>query len=131
MKKIVLICLGVICLSIGTVAAAVPMLPSFPFLLVAAICFAKSSERLHTWFIGTKLYRDNLESYVKGEGMTRKSKIRIMGIVTLTMAFGFAMMGKVPLGRKVLVVVWIFHILYFIFGIKTARKTEDFGKNDL
>ena len=43
--------------------------------------------------------------------MTRAAKLRIMGVVTLTMAFGFAMMGRVPAGRAVLAVVWVCHIL--------------------
>lgn len=47
-----------------------------------------------------------------------------MGVVTLTMAFGFAMMGRVPAGRAVLAVVWVCHILYFIFGIRTIAPEE-------
>ena len=92
-------------------------------MLLAAICFGKSSERLHTWFIGTKLYKDNLESYVAGRGMTWKTKIRIMTIVTLTMLVGFIMMSNVPVGRIVLACVWVFHIFYFCFGIRTLSGT--------
>ena len=84
-KKAVYVFLGCAALGLGTVGAALPLLPSFPFLLLAAFCFGRSSERLHTWFIGTKLYKNNLESYVQGRGMTRKAKIRIMVAVTLIM----------------------------------------------
>ena len=121
-KKIFYVILGTIGLVIGAVGAVVPLLPSFPFLLQAAFGYAKSSERLHTWFINTKLYRDNLESYVKGQGMTKKTKIRIMVTVTLLMTFGFVMMHQVPVGRMVLCGVWIFHLLYFMFGVKTMRE---------
>ena len=38
------------------------------------------------------------------------------------MAFGFIMMKHVPIGRIVLAVVWVFHVLYFIFGIKTLEE---------
>ncbi len=118
---IVVGCLGVV---LGAIGAAVPLLPAFPFLLLAAICFARSSERLHTWFIGTKLYKNNLESYVQGKGMTARTKIRIMAIVTATMAVGFIMMGNVPVGRIVLAAVWVIHLLYFIFGIRTIPAAE-------
>lgn len=121
LKKGLYIVLGFIGLGIGAVGAVVPLLPAFPFLLMATICFGKSSERLHNWFIGTKLYKDNLESYVAGRGMTWKTKIRIMVIVTLTMAFGFIMMDQVPVGRAVLGCVWLFHIFYFCFKVKTLR----------
>lgn len=124
-KKYVYIAVGCVGLVIGAIGAVIPLLPAFPFLLAAAICFGKSSERLHTWFIGTKLYKDNLESYVQGKGMTVKTKIRIMVIVTLTMAVGFIMMSKVPVGRIVLACVWLFHIFYFCFGIRTLNADEE------
>ena len=72
--KIIYILLGCLSLAIGGIGVVLPLLPSFPFLLFAAFCFAKSSKRLHTWFLGTSLYKNNLESYVKGQGMTRKTK---------------------------------------------------------
>lgn len=121
LKKSVYVIVGFIGLGIGAIGAVVPLLPAFPFLLLAAICFGKSSERLHTWFIGTKLYKDNLESYVAGKGMTWKTKIRIMIIVTLTMSVGFIMMDQVPVGRMILAGVWIFHILYFCLKVKTIK----------
>ena len=68
-KKLLYVILGCIGLALGAVGAVLPLLPAFPFLLLAAFCFAKSSEKLHRWFTGTKLYKNNLESYVKGHGM--------------------------------------------------------------
>ena len=120
-KKIAYIILGCIGVGLGAVGAIVPLIPAFPFLLMATVCFAKSSERLHTWFTNTKLYKANLESYVQGRGMTKATKIRIMITVTILMSIGFAMMGRVPVGRMVLTGVWVFHILYFIFGVKTLK----------
>lgn len=119
LKKIMYLIVGLIGLGLGALGAAVPLLPSFPFLLLAAFGFARSSDRLNNWFLQTRLYRDNLESYVRGQGMTKKTKLRIITIVTLTMSVGFAMMGKVPVGRIVLAIVWLFHIWYFVWRVKT------------
>ena len=124
LKKIVYICLGCLGVAIGAVGAVVPMLPSFPFLLLAAFCFARSSERLHSWFIGTRLYKKNLETYVQGKGMTRKTKLSILTTVTLLMGFGFLMMKNVPVGRTVLAIVWVCHVLYFVFGVRTIRAED-------
>lgn len=118
-KKIGYIALGCIGVGLGAVGAVLPLLPAFPFLLLAAFCFARSSERLDRWFKGTKLYKENLESFVQGKGMTKKTKVRIMVTVTLLMSIGFVMMHAVPVGRVVLGCVWVFHILYFCFGVKT------------
>ena len=121
LKKTLFIILGCVSVGLGAVGAVVPLLPAFPFLLLAAFSFAKSSKRLHSWFLSTKLYKNNLESYVKGKGMTWKTKIRIMIVVTLTMSVGFIMMGRVPVGRIILSIVWAGHIFYFIFGVKTIK----------
>ena len=123
-KKLLYVILGCIGLALGAVGAVLPLLPAFPFLLLAAFCFAKSSEKLHRWFTGTKLYKNNLESYVKGQGMTWKTKIRIMITVTVLMSIGFIMMHAVPVGRIVLACVWVFHILYFVFRVNTIKQTN-------
>ena len=124
-KKAFFVVLGCLSLGLGAVGAVLPILPTVPFLMLAVFCFAKSSEKLHNWFISTKLYKKNLESFVQGKGMTVKTKIRIMVTVTILMSIGFIMMHAVPVGRIILGFVWIFHVLYFIFGIKTLKvETE-------
>lgn len=121
LKKFLYVVLGCAGVGLGALGAVLPLLPAFPFLLLAAFCFARSSERLHNWFTGTKLYKNNLESYVKGKGMTRKTKVKIMVTVTVLMSVGFIMMHQIVVGRIVLACVWVFHILYFIFGVKTIK----------
>ena len=128
LKRILYVILGCMGVGLGAVGAVLPLLPAFPFLLLAAFCFAKSSERLHTWFTGTKLYKNNLESYVEGKGMTRRTKVKIMAAVTVLMSIGFAMMHAVLVGRIVLGCVWVFHVLYFVFGVKTLRPEENVKK---
>ena len=121
-KKIILIAVGCIGLGLGAVGAVVPLMPAFPFLMLAAICFAKSSKKLNDWFVGTKLYKNNLESYVKGQGMTKAAKIRVVILVTALMSIGFFMMSRVPVGQMILALVWVFHIAYFAFGVKTKKE---------
>ncbi len=121
-KKLIYVAVGCLGLGLGALGAVLPLLPAFPFLMLAAYCFARSSEKLHNWFIGTRLYKENLESYVAGQGMTRRVKIRIMVTVTLLMSVGFIMMHAVPIGRIVLGCVWVFHMVYFIFGVKTKPE---------
>lgn len=123
-KKAIYIVLGCIGVGLGAVGAVLPLLPAFPFLMLAVFCFAKSSEKLHRWFVGTKLYKNNLESFVKGKGMTWAAKLRVMTTVTLLMAFGFTIMMLKALYIPCIILgcVWIFHIIYFIFGIKTLKE---------
>lgn len=53
--------------------------------------------------------------------MTRETKVKIMITVIVLMSVGFIMMDQVLVGRVVLACVWVFHILYFIFGVKTIK----------
>ena len=118
LKKAMYLALGFLGLVLGAAGAVLPLLPAFPFLL-AAFGFGRSSDKLNVWFKNTRLYRENLADYVAGRGMTRKTKIRIMVTVTALMAVGFAMMHAVLVGRVILGAVWVFHILYFTFGVHT------------
>lgn len=118
MKKILYIMIGCISLGLGIIGVILPILPTVPFVLLAAFCFARSSERLNGWFKNTKLYREN---NIKS-GMTKRAKIRIMCLVTLLMSIGFIMMGlkDIVVGNIVLLIVWIFHMAYLTFGVKTV-----------
>ena len=127
MKKIILVIVGCIGVGLGALGAVLPILPAFPFLLLAAVCFAKSSERLDRWFRGTKLYKNDLESFVNGQGMTRKTKIKVMITVTLLMSIGFAIMFSKEIYVPCIILggVWLFHIIYFAFFVKTHRPQEN------
>lgn len=102
MKKIVYCFLGCFCFAFGGIGAVLPILPTVPFLLLAAFCFARSSERLHAWFRETKLYKENLEDYVAGNEMRKQAKIRIMCTVTVLMSIGFILMSIYWLHRTCL-----------------------------
>ena len=116
---------GFVSLGLGALGSVIPLLPTFPFLLLSGCCFARSSKRLSKWFISTRLYKDNLESFSDGKGMTKKAKSRIISVVSLTMSIGFLMMKNAPVGRIILLIVWISHIFYFVCGIKTLNEVSE------
>ncbi|MCR4904153.1 MAG: YbaN family protein [Butyrivibrio sp.] len=117
------IILGCICLALGTIGIVIPILPTVPFYLATVFCYAKGSERLHTWFLGTNLYKNHLESYVEKKGMLLKTKLGIITSVTILMGFGFFMMFRkgIYIPCLILFIVWLCHIIYFVFFVKTIK----------
>lgn len=113
---------GFLCFALGMVGVVLPILPTTPFILVAAFCFARSSTRLNNWFKGTKVYKHVLEGYVTKRSMTLRAKLTILIPVTVLLVIGFALMGRVPVGRLILAAVWIGHIIYFGFVVKTDKR---------
>lgn len=126
-KQIVFIVLGCVCLALGTVGVFLPILPTTPFYLATLFFFANSSQRLHDWFVSTKLYKKHLESFVQKKGMLTKTKVSIILSVSLLMGFGFFMMARkgIWIPCIILAVVWLAHLVYFIFGVKTIRTQEE------
>lgn len=123
LKKTLYIMLGFLGLVLGGIGIVVPMLPAFPFLLLAAFGFARGSERLHQWFLATRLYKNNLETYVQNRSMTRRTKRRIMLTVSALIAISMSILALVELYWVwgILLAVWLFHMIYFIFKVKTLE----------
>lgn len=122
-KYIVFAVLGCVCLGIGCAGIVLPILPTVPFFLLTVFFFANSSKKLHDKFVGSKLYKNHLESFVQKRGMTVKTKLTIIISVTIVMGVGFFLMirGGVIVPSVILAVVWLCHLIYFGFVVKTLK----------
>lgn len=108
--------------ALAMVGVVLPILPTTPFVLLAAFCFARSSDRLNAWFKSTKVYKRVLEGYVKKREMTVKAKLSIIVPVTILLGIAcFFMRRMIPL-VVVLVIVWLCHLVYFGLIVKTDRS---------
>ena len=134
LMKPIWIALGFVFTGIGALGIPLPILPTTPFLLLAAFCFAKGSKRVDAWFRGTRLYKNHLESFVTHRAMTLKTKLTILLSASVMLLFGFAMMtlkamrtgNTVPntIGRVVILCMIPLKYLYFFTKIKTISNEE-------
>ena len=122
-KKYFYITLGFIALGLGLVGVILPILPTTPFLLLTSFCFAKGSERFHTWFTNTNIYKKHLESFVKERAMTLKQKVVLLSFVNFMLAFPLILVDVLPM-RITIIVLIIIKLYYFIFKVKTITPEE-------
>ena len=122
-KKYFYITLGFITLGLGLIGVILPILPTTPFLLVTSFCFAKGSERFHSWFTNTNIYKKHLESFVKERAMTLKQKVVLLSFVNFMLAFPLILVDVLPM-RITSIVLIIIKLYYFIFRVKTITPEE-------
>ncbi len=75
------------CLSVvlGVIGIFLPIMPTTPFLLLAAACFARSSQRFYHWLMNNRWFGPYLRYYTEGLGIPLKIKVRVIGLLWLTM----------------------------------------------
>lgn len=127
MVKIIYIALGFLFFGLGAVGAFLPVLPTVPFLLLASLFFAKGSDRFHTWFLSTGLYKKQLKNFTENREMTKKTKIIILAVASSMLAFAFYFTEHIHV-RILIVILVIIKYYYFIFRIKT-KKIPDNSEN--
>lgn len=123
MKKL-LVLLGFLCVGIGAIGVVLPILPTTPFLLLAAFCFAKGSDKFHKWFISTSLYKKHLDSFIKNRSMTLKTKLSILIPASLMLIAAFIFVGNMH-ARIAIGVLIVIKYYYFIFKIKTVKNIKE------
>ncbi|MDY5808871.1 MAG: YbaN family protein [Coriobacteriales bacterium] len=110
--------LGFFFAALGGIGVILPILPTTPFLLLAAACFANGSERFHSWFCSTKLYKNHLESLMLHRSMPMKTKLCIC-IPVSTMLIVLAAVTPVLLMRIFLAALIAVKWWCFMVWIKT------------
>lgn len=83
-KRLAYLIVGIISLVLGVVGVFIPMWPTTPFLLLAAACFVRSSERLYTWLVEHRHLGCYVRDYMSGRGIPLKAKRIALGTMWVT-----------------------------------------------
>ena len=121
MKKYFMIVAGCIAAALGFIGVILPVLPTTPFLLLAAFLFSGSSERFHSWLQGTRAYGAYVEPLKKDGGISRKKKAHILcttyGVMLVSGIIVREWHAIVFMSAVALWLLW-----YIGFRIKTVEK---------
>jgi uncharacterized membrane protein YbaN (DUF454 family) len=106
-RKWLLMAAGVGAVVLGTVGIVVPLLPTTPFLLLAAACFVRSSDRLYRWLLGHRWLGPYVRNYREHHAIS--GPLKAVTLILLWASLGYAVVGLVesPLVRGVLVLIGV------------------------
>ena len=81
--RVMWIFLGSLFVTLGTIGVFVPGLPTTVFLIIAAACYIRSSEKLYNWLINNKTFGPLIKDYREGKGMPKKAKVLALSMITI------------------------------------------------
>jgi len=122
-KRRLLIGAGTLSLGLGIIGVFIPILPTTPFLLLAAACYMRSSERFYQWLINNRVFGSYIRNYIEGRGIP--VRIKILTILLLWLTIGLSItFGVQNIVIKIVLICIAIGVTAHIALIK-KRKVED------
>ncbi|MFT3847381.1 MAG: YbaN family protein [Propionivibrio sp.] len=123
--RMLLVVAGIVCVALGIAGIVLPLLPTTPFLLLAAACFVRSSPRLDNWLHCNRLFGPYLRAYRDGHGIPLRVKVSIISLlwISITASAIFAVPPRLWALRLVLVAIAVFVSIH-VARIRTRQPTR-------
>ncbi|MGE0919519.1 YbaN family protein [Trichlorobacter lovleyi] len=116
-----LIIIGLVSTGLGIIGIFVPLLPTTPFLLLAAACFARSSERFHSWLVNHNHLGPMIRGYLDGSGIPLRAKYTAITLVWLTLPPS-ALLLVPPVWAKLLLILLAISITWYLLRLPTLQE---------
>lgn len=113
--------LGFVAVGLGVIGAFVPILPTTPFSLLAAACFAKTSDRFHTWLLSHRYLGEYIRNYRKRRGMSKVSKVTSLTMLWATIGYSVINAVVSPLAKCLLLIVAL-GVTTHVLALPTAPR---------
>ena len=127
LKQKILFVAGTISVAIGVVGIFVPLLPTTPFLLLAAACYMRSSERFYRRLLNNRFFGTYIRNYMEGKGVPLRIKIYTIALLWTTISLSIFLISPGIVVKIVLVIIAIGVTLHIILlrGDKGSKKRPE------
>lgn len=119
--KLLLFIAGTIFLGVGVIGILLPIIPTTPFLLLAAACYIRSSKKLYDWLINNKWLGNFIKDYIEGKGVSLKFKFFMISVLWITILLSVFVFINILLIKVILIFI-AFGVTIHILMIKPYRK---------
>lgn len=119
-RKAVLIFLGTVCVGLGVLGMFLPLMPTTVFLLMAAYCYSRSSERFHNWLLNNRLFGSYIKNYKSGRGISMRQKVSTLTFLWASIGLSVWLLGGGFWSTLILLAVAIGVTLHLLL-LKTYR----------
>jgi uncharacterized membrane protein YbaN (DUF454 family) len=114
---------GTISLILGIIGIVLPILPTTPFLLLAAACYARSSEKFYNWLLNNRILGSYIRNYIEGRGMPIKVKIFTISMLWITILVSAFLIIQIIWVRFILIIIAI-AVTVHILLIRPKKKNK-------
>lgn len=123
LSRWVLIIIGSFFTGLGILGIFLPLLPTTPFLLLAAACYIRSSERFYNWLMNNKWLGNYIKNYLEGKGVSLKSKVLSISLLWITIGYSVVFVVNIFPIRVILILIAI-GVTIHILSIRTLKKRK-------
>jgi len=121
LRRQVLIVAGTFFVGLGALGIFLPLLPTTPFLLLAAACYIRSSKRFYNWLINNKWLGNYIKNYQEGKGIPLKAKVLPISLLWITIGYSVFFIVHIFLVRVILILIAI-GVTIHILSIRTLKQ---------
>jgi len=121
---------GTLCVGLGIFGIVIPLLPTTPFLLLAAICYIRGSKRLYTALMHNRVFGSYLRNYLEGRSMSLKNKIWTLCLLWAVILSSAILVTDSLAVRAVIGAVGI-GVTVHLALIKTENRNDSAGSDEL
>lgn len=117
---------GTVFLGLGIIGIGLPLLPTTPFLLLAAACYLRGSRKMHAWMLGNRVFGSYLRNYTEGRGIPLRVKVATIALLWAVIGSSAILATEEVLVRALLLAIAVVVTIH-IAGIRAKAETRSPG----